>query len=458
MRQTLLLSSFVLSACVAQAQQISNVTVSPSPMRVCQWATFHVAGTGAPNMAFSTVQSTNTSTSITLVATTSVGGGSTPFNKPMGPLGSYDEGTYDLTISLKYNGVITSTWTGTLTVIAADPGDVGDFTEITVCPNAAPFALFSRLEGDPDAGGQWLNPLLQPVPNGMFIPGTSMEGEYQYYFDVPPPCITDYQSMLISYYPNNSAGSNASVSLCTAPGAPAVNLFTMLGGTPDAGGTWTGPNTTGIFIPGTSQPGQYVYHVTGIPPCTDPSATVTVTGAPASNPGVGGAAVFCFDEAAANLNDYVTGEDITGIWYTPGGTGITFFDGPVDVASYGPGVYTYVVETPPCPADTSYVTVTLDGPPCTLGISAEEGTGDRLALAPNPATDKVVVEIERTYPGAGQFIELSDVNGKVVLHRSLNNNGGSVREVLDLSSLAPGAYTLKLSGGQREVTERLMVH
>lgn len=457
MRQPLLLSTLLLSVGFAQAQQISNVTISPTPVRTCQWVTFHVTGTGGPNLSFSTIQATNTSTSITLVASTSVGNGSAPFNRPIGPLGSYDVGTYALSISLEFNGVITSTWTGSMTVIDADPGNVGDFTEITVCPNAAPFALFSRLEGTPDAGGQWLNPLLQPVPTGMFVPGTSLEGEYQYYFDVPPPCTTDYQSMLITYYPNNSAGTNATVSLCTAPGAPPVNLFTQLGGTPDAGGTWTGLNTTGIFTPGVSQPGQYVYHVTGIAPCTDPSATVTVTGAPPSNPGVGGPAVFCFDETAANLNTYVTGEDSSGIWYTPDGIGITFFNGPVDVSTYGPGAYAYVVETPPCPADTSFVTVTLDGPPCTLGIPAGQGGGDRLLLAPNPATDKVVVEIGRKHPGAGQFLELSDVNGRVVLRRALHNNGNSVREVLDVSSLVPGAYTLRLAGAPAEVTERLMV-
>lgn len=457
MRYTLLLSSLLLSAGFAQAQQISNVTITPTPMRVCKWATFHVTGTGAPNMVFTFVQETSTANSITLVATTSVGNGSVPFNKAVGPYGSYDEGTYALTISLQRNGTITSTWTGSFTVIAEDQGDVGDFTETSVCPNAANFALFSRLDGNPDPGGQWLNPVLEPVPNGIFVPGTSMEGEYQYYFDVPSGCYTDYQSMIVSYIPNTSAGASDSVTICTAAGAPAVNLFTHLGGTPATGGTWTGPNTTGIFTPGTSQPGNYVYHVIGLPPCANPSATVTVVGAPPSNPGVGSPAVYCFDETAANLNSYVTGESNTGIWYTPDGTGVALFNGQIDVSFYGAGVYHYVVETPPCPADTAYVTVTLDGPPCTLGISAEKGTGDRMLLAPNPATDKVVVEIERTHPSAGQFIELSDVNGKVVLHRALNNSGSSVREVLDITSLAPGAYTLKLAGSQGEVTQRLMV-
>lgn len=457
MRHTLLLCSFVLSASIIQAQHINNVTYTPTPLHACVRATFHVMGTGAPGLGITNVQTIITATSITLIATVDAGNGSASFNDSIGPLGPYDEGTYDLNISYKFNGTISTTWTGNMTVLPADPPDVGEYTEIAVCPNDAPFQLISRLEGTPDPGGLWIDPLLQPVPNAMFVPGTSLEGEYQYYFEIPPPCTSEYQSLIITYNPNTSAGTNTSVSLCTAPGAPAVNLFTQLGGDPDAGGTWTGSNTTGVFTPGTSQPGQYVYHVTGIPPCNDPSATVTVIGAPASNPGVGSPATFCYDETAADISDYVTGGDDTGIWYAPDGSGITVFGDPVNVSAFGEGIYRYVVETPPCPADTAYVTVTLDGPPCTLGISSGKATGDRMLLAPNPATDKVVVEVERTHPGAGQFIELSDVNGKVVVHRSLNNNGSSVREVLDISSLAPGAYTLKLAGGQGEVTQRLMV-
>ncbi|HQV37724.1 MAG: T9SS type A sorting domain-containing protein [Flavobacteriales bacterium] len=457
MRHTLFLSSFFLSACFVQAQQITNVTIAPSPLHACERATYHVMGTGAPGLSFTFVQTSNTANSVTLVATVSAGNGSSSFNQPIGPIGPYNEGTYALTVSLKFGTVITDTWTGNFTVLPADPPNVGNYTEIAVCPNDAPFPLLSRLGGSPDPGGLWLNPVLQPVPNGMFVPGTSIAGDYQYYFDIPAPCIAEYQSLYITYNPNTSAGVNASVTLCTAPGAPPVNLFTQLGGTPNPGGTWTGPNTTGIFIPGTSQPGQYVYHVTGTPPCSNPSATVTVVGAPPSNPGVGSPAVFCFDETAANLSNYVTGEDITGIWYEPNGAGITFFDQPVDVSTFGAGVYRYVVETPPCPADTAYVAVTLNGPPCTLGISGGSSTGDLMRLAPNPATDKVVVVIERMHPGKEQFIELSDVNGKIVLRRALNGTGTSVREVLDLTPLAPGAYTVKLVGSKSVPTQRLMV-
>ena len=80
-----------------------------------------------------------------------------------------------------------------------------------------------------------------------------------------------------------------------------------------------------------------------------------------------------------------------------------------------------------------------------------------MRLAPNPATDKVVVVIERMHPGKEQFIELSDVNGKIVLRRALNGTGTSVREVLDLTPLAPGAYTVKLVGSKSVPTQRLMV-
>jgi hypothetical protein len=238
-----------------------------------------------------------------------------------------------------------------------------------------------------------------------------------------------------------------------------VDLFPLLGGTPDAGGTWTGPggSNNGTFVPGTSQPGPYVYHVPGIAPCPEATATITVIGAPPSNPGVGDSAWYCFDETAANLNDDVTGEDNTGVWYSPTGLGITFYDQPIDVSSYGSGNYAYVVATPPCPADTAFVYVTLEGPPCTIGIQQHAAQGNRFTVSPNPATDLAVVEIERDRAIAGERLEVLDVNGKLLLRQAIGGTDLLVRRTLDLSGLAPGAYLLRWAGGERTVTQRLML-
>lgn len=460
MRLTLPLLSLLLTSSAVSAQTITNVTVTPNPLHACQEATLHIMGTAPPGMSFTFVQNNITTNSITLVIEAQgPGSGSTSFNNPMGPYGPFDAGTYSLSVSLQYNGTITSTWTGSLTVLPAVVHDLGEANTINICPNAPPFQLISQLGGTPDPGGSWTNPQLQTVANGTFIPGTSPEGVYLYYFPVLPPCQPEYQYLTVLYMPNNSAGNNTTVSLCTVAGAPPVDLFTQLGGTPMAGGTWTGPggNTTGIFTPGTSSPGAYVYHVGGIAPCPDPTATVTVTGAAASNPGVGGSAEFCFDETAANLNNYVTGESTSGVWFSPQGYGIDTYGVPINLTLYGPGNYAYVVTTPPCPADTSYVLVTLVGPPCTIGIAEAGATTDALQVVPNPAKNVVTVVLGQTQAGGAQFLEVCGADGKLLLREPLPATGGTVRKTLDISKLAPGAYLLKWTGGQGAVTGRLLV-
>lgn len=457
MKSLATLSAFLLAAPLVFAQQINNVTVNPSPLHACATATFNIQGTAPPGMEFTFINTMVGETSITLgIVASGAPSGSVPFNKPV-PGGPYAEGEYTVSISLEYNGTVTSVWNGTLTVLPPDIPEVGEFNEITVCPNAAPFSLLSQLGGSPDAGGAWLNPLLVPVANGMFVPGASLEGGYQYYFDLLPPCEMVYQILVVSYHPNSTAGTDATVTLCTEPGTPEVDLFPLIGGSPDPGGTWSGPNTTGVFTPGVSTPGNYVYEVPGMAPCPNPTATITVVGGAPPNAGTGSAAIFCFDNAAADLSAHLTGEEDTGIWYAPDGSGVALHSDPVNVAAYGEGVYSYVVDMGPCPADTAFVTVTLDGPPCTLGITAQELPGTRLMLMPNPASTQVVLEVQRMQPGKGQYIVITDVSGKEVMRETLTPGGTSVREVLDISVLAPGAYMIDLVGCGPTSAQRLMV-
>ncbi|MEO7081965.1 MAG: hypothetical protein ABIY71_10580, partial [Flavobacteriales bacterium] len=216
MKSLLTLSALLLTAPVAFAQQINNVTWTPNPLHACEAAVFNVIGNAPNGMQFTYVNTSVTTSSITLVIEASgPGSGSGSFNNAV-PGGPYGEGTYALSVSLQYNGTITSTWTGTLNVLPPNIPDVGEPNSILICPNDASFSLTSRLNGTPDAGGIWLTPQSQVVPNGLFVPGINLAGEYQYYFNVSPPCEPEFQSLNIQYNPNTSAGSSATVTLCTA--------------------------------------------------------------------------------------------------------------------------------------------------------------------------------------------------------------------------------------------------
>lgn len=458
MRNTILLSALLLFL-PASAQQITNVTWTPSPLHGCVPVTFNISGTGAGGLNIEFVESSFGTDFVSLTLTVTTGPGSSSFTTSLGPYSGMAEGEYALTFSLKRNGNITSTWNGTMTVLPPQLPNMGEHNDITVCPNEEPFQLISRLGGTPDPGGIWVDPALNPVPSGMFIPGVSMGGEYVYLFELPEPCEMQYQTLNITNLPNTSAGQGATISLCTLPGQPSVDLFTHLGGSPQPGGTWSGPagSSTGIFTPGTSPTGNYVYQVPGTPPCSDPTATITVQAAPTNNAGTGGAAVFCFDETNALLAPYLTGAETTGYWLEPTGFAIAYYNDPINVSIYGAGVYRYVVEESVCPGDTASVTVTLDGPPCTLGVDAPAAGTTSWQLSPNPATGQVTVEGHLDRGWQGLELIVTDVGGRAVLRQALPGSA-SFRQVIDLSTLTPGAYLVQVSGGPQVPTQRLLVH
>jgi predicted outer membrane repeat protein len=105
-------------------------------------------------------------------------------------------------------------------------------------------------------------------------PGTTYYVEYQI-TDTTDNSQYDTDSLVVMVYDTVSAGEDNSVFLCG--NADEVDLDTILGGTPDAGGTWTPTLTDGVFDPANNAAGIYMYVVADANCGNNDTAYVTVT-------------------------------------------------------------------------------------------------------------------------------------------------------------------------------------
>src|SRR5690606_38879573 len=180
-------------------------------------------------------------------------------------------------------GVYTYTVTGagpcgtdaSTVIISVTPGpDAGENGSLTLCVDSDPQDLFNFLNGTPQVGGVW-SPALASG-SGVFNPAVDAPGVYTYTFFGNQPCDNDTATVTVTVNPLPDAGTDGIVTFCTNF-APA-DLFNYLGGTPQAGGTWSPAlsSGTGVFNPAVDSAGVYTYTVGGNF-CSLDTATVTVT-------------------------------------------------------------------------------------------------------------------------------------------------------------------------------------
>jgi hypothetical protein len=84
----------------------------------------------------------------------------------------------------------------------------------------------------------------------------------------------------------------------------------------------------------------------------------------------------------------------------------------------------------------------------TTGI--DQLTAVKVYLYPNPATDRLMIEITLT----GKYqVEISDTKGSVLIRKDLNGNTS-----LDISSLAGGVFSVKITDGNTIIIRKLLVY
>nr|MBP6699255.1 PKD domain-containing protein [Flavobacteriales bacterium] len=205
----------------------------------------------------------------------------------------------------------------TVDVSVSTPSDAGIDNSITLCETDAPVVLVTQLGGTPDGTGTWTAPG-GSASSGGFDPAVDPQGVYTYTVTGPVPCPDDLATLTISVSPAPDPGVDGAITLCSTD-APA-SLFALLGGTPDPGGTWTGPSPVvgGMIDPATMSAGVYTYTVTGTAPCPDETATVTVTIILLPDPGVDVGITLCSTDAPASLFALLGGTpDAGGTWTGP---------------------------------------------------------------------------------------------------------------------------------------------
>ena len=97
------------------------------------------------------------------------------------------------------------------------------------------------------------------------------------------------------------------------------------------------------------------------------------------------------------------------------------------------------------PVPTNTVTTTIE-PPAGL----QDLNSDKLSVWPNPATDRVMVQLKDL---SGAAINVTDVLGKSVLRTSMP--GSEI--MLDVSSLKGGVYFINVTAGDKQLTYKLVV-
>jgi gliding motility-associated-like protein len=282
------------------------------------------------------------------------------------------------------------------------------------CPNDAPFNLFNEIDGNPDPGGYWV-PTLSSGSN-IFDPASDPPGVYRYYLDADV-CVTVFSEITVDVESNN-AGIDGNLNICET--SPAVDLFSSLGGSPDSGGTWSPPlsSGTGVFNPLVDTEGIYTYTI-GNPICGTVSSQVQVEISKLPNPGTNGAVSMCSGDVPFDLFAFLgDNPEMGGIWSPSLLSGTGVFDPSLDTG----GIYTYTLADSVCGDVSSQVEVTLEAKP-------NVGMNGALLICSDSSPSDLFLSLEGS-PDAGG-----------VWSPSLNRGNGMFDPSVDL----PGIYTYSLS-------------
>ncbi|MCW5900307.1 MAG: hypothetical protein KIT10_13655 [Flavobacteriales bacterium] len=167
-----------------------------------------------------------------------------------------------------------------------------------------------------------------------------------------PAQIGDAYALPITTVVPPNAGLSSAVTVCSNSGP--VQLLNLLAGSPDVGGTWSGPlgPMNGTFDPAADPAGPYQYVVDATPPCLLETAILSVAVVLAPNAGTSNSITVCSSDPPFILLNLLDGSpQVGGSWTSlAGNPSPNFFLPGTDM----PGCYTYTVPgMAPCANDAA---------------------------------------------------------------------------------------------------------
>jgi gliding motility-associated-like protein len=301
-----------------------------------------------------------------------------------------------------------------VTVNVAETPNAGANNTVNTCNIDPAFNLFASLAGAPQNGGTWIQltgPARTITGNTVDFNGAT-PGIYTFQYTVTgtAPCPAASAIVTVNVSPAPNAGVDNTVSSCNTEAA--FNLFTSLGGTPQAGGVWTqltGPartitGNTVSLIGATAGNYTFEYTVTGVAPCADASAVVTINVAELPDAGANNSVNACNSDSAFNLFTSLAGTpDAGGIWTQLTGPSLTITGENVNLIGATAGVYTFqyrVIGVAPCPDATAVVTLNITA-------TASAGSDNSVIACNTDAAFNLFTSLGGTPQAGGTWIQVS---------------------------------------------------
>lgn len=246
--------------------------------------------------------------------------------------------------------------TAILTLVLERTPYAGTPASLALCEQDPPTNLLDQLGTGVDPNGSW-SPSLSG-PSGTFNPAVDLPGIYTYSIQ-SANCGKISAEVRVEVFQKVNAGEDGSMTFCA--GDPAVDLFSLLKGDPQPGGSWQVNDTdfSGWFDPSQHAAANYTYTVTSSS-CGTQSATLEIIVMDVPFAGKDASFTTC---SSAGLEDLfgLLGPDAQagGTWSPVLNSGSGIFDPSVDPQA----TYTYTVGNNTCGRDSAQVSIQINDTP-----------------------------------------------------------------------------------------------